>query len=196
MWFIVPILAVGAGLAYLYNSVTEEEKQAEVYWKKKRQEVERTLDEHNRNIRNYLESNRSMYEYHEMVDYHYSSVQIANVAYDLMNNSKASFRGINNLITKTNKHRKDLQKQIEVAKIEGNKKVLFEKIEEIKVVNAIRKTQFEEREAIKMQTEDFYEKVKELNIQTSDIKNKIKLNCGQKGHDWYERLEMRKRLKS
>ena len=142
MWFIVPILAVGAGLAYLYNSVTEEEKQAEVSWKKKRQEVERTLDEHNRNIRNYLESNRSMYEYHEMVDYHYSSVQIANVAYDLMNNSKASFRGINNLITKTNKHRKDLQKQIEVAKIEGNKKVLFEKIEEIKVVNAIRKTQY------------------------------------------------------
>jgi len=195
MWFIVPILAVGAGLAYLYNSVTEEEKQAEASWKRKRQEVERTLDEHNRNIRNYLESRRNMYEYHEMVDYHYSSVQIANVAYDLMNNSKTSLRGINNLIVKTNKYRNDLQKQIEIAKAEGNKKTLFEKIEEIKVVNTIRKTQFEERDTIKKQTEDFYEKVKELNMQTSDIKNKIKLNCGQRGCDWYERLEMRKQLR-
>ncbi|WP_180009344.1 MULTISPECIES: hypothetical protein [unclassified Acinetobacter] len=196
MWFIVPIVALGAGLAYLYNSVTEEEKQAEASWQRKRQEVERTLDDHNRNIRNYLESNRSIYEYHKMVDYHYSSVQIANVAYDLMNNSKTSLRGINNLITKTNKHRSDLQKQIEAAKEEGNKNVLFEKIEEIKVVNAIRKTQFEERDTIKKQTEEFYQKVKELNNQTSNIKNKIKLNCGQKGRDWYERLEMRKKLRA
>lgn len=162
---------------------------------RKRQEVERTLDEHNRNIRNYLESKRNMYEYHKMVDYHYSSVQIANVAYDLMNNSKISLRGINNLIVKTNTHRNDLQKQIEIAKAEGNKKTLFEKIEEIKVVNIIRKTQFEERDTIKKQTDDFYEKVKELNMQTSDIKNKIKLNCGQRGYDWYERLEIRRRLR-
>lgn len=195
MWFIVPILAAGVGLAYLYNSVTEEEKQAEASWKRKRQEVERTLDEHNRNIRNYLESKRNMYEYHKMVDYHYSSVQIANVAYDLMNNSKISLRGINNLIVKTNTHRNDLQKQIEIAKAEGNKKTLFEKIEEIKVVNIIRKTQFEERDTIKKQTDDFYEKVKELNMQTSDIKNKIKLNCGQRGYDWYERLEIKRRLR-
>lgn len=33
MWFIVPILAAGVGSAYLYNSVTEEEKQAEASWK-------------------------------------------------------------------------------------------------------------------------------------------------------------------
>lgn len=63
------------------------------------------------------------------------------------------------------------------------------------MVNIIRKTQFEERDTIKKQTDDFYEKVKELNMQTSDIKNKIKLNCGQRGYDWYERLEIRRRLR-
>lgn len=192
MWFVVPVIAIGTSLAYLYNSITEEEKQAETSWKNKRSEVEKTLDEHNKNIRNYLKNKRNEYNYYEMVDYHYSSVKIANVAYSLMNNSKASLRGINNLIVKTNEHRKKLQNQIEQAKIEGNKNTLFEKIEEIKIVNAIRKTQFEERDTIKKQTEDFYKRVKDLNIQTADIKNRIKLNCGQKGYDWYERLELRK----
>ena len=54
MWFVVPVIAIGTGLAYLYNSITEEEKQAETSWKNKRSEVEKTLDEHNKNIRNYL----------------------------------------------------------------------------------------------------------------------------------------------
>lgn len=195
MWFLIPVAAVAVGLAFLYDSVTEEEKRAAQSWKEKRNDLERSIEEHERNIRNYLNSCSQILNYHEMTNYHYSSVQVANAAHKLMTDSKATVQGLNNLISKTNSHRKQLQKEIELAKQEGNKQIVSEKIKEIKIVNTLRKQQFDDRDILKQQTEDFHKKLKELNIQTSQIKEKIRVSCGEKGRDWYNRLEMRKRLR-
>lgn len=195
MWFLIPVAAAAIGLAFLYDSVTDNEKKAAQSWKEKRDELERTIEEHERNIRNYLNSRTQVLNYHEMVDYHYSSVQIANAAHKLMKDSKAALQGLNNLIHKTNSHRKSLQKDIELAKQENKKQIVIEKIKEIKIINTMRTQQFDERDAIKTQTEDFHRKLKELNIQTSEIKERIRGSCGQKGRDWYDRLELRKRLR-
>ena len=195
MWFLIPVAAVAVGLAFLYENVTEEEKRAAQARKEKRNELEQTIEDHERNIRNYLRARTQILNYHEMVEYHYSSVQVANAAYNLMKNSQVALLGLNNLIHKTNSHRKNLQRDIELAKQENKKQIVYEKIKEIKIINAIRTQQFEERDILKQQTEEFNKKLRELNIQTSEIKEKIRVSCGQRGRDWYDRLENRKRLR-
>lgn len=195
MWFLIPIAAVAVGLAYLYENVTEEEKRAAQAWKEKRNELEQTIEDHERNIRSYLRARTQILNYHEMVEYHYSSVQVANAAYNLMKDSQVALFGLNNLIHKTNIHRKNLQRDIELAKQKNEKQIVYEKIKEIKIINAIRTQQFEERDILKQQTEEFNKKLRELNIQTSEIKEKIRISCGQRGRDWYDRLENRKKLR-
>lgn len=195
MWFLIPIAAVAVGLAYLYENVTEEEKRAAQAWKEKRNELEQTIEDHERNIRSYLRARTQILNYHEMVEYHYSSVQVANAAYNLMKDSQVALFGLNNLIHKTNIHRKNLQRDIELAKQKNEKQIVYEKIKEIKIINVIRTQQFEERDILKQQTEEFNKKLRELNIQTSEIKEKIRISCGQRGRDWYDRLENRKKLR-
>ncbi len=195
MWFLIPVAAVAFGLAFLYENVTEEEKRASQSWKEKRNELERTIDDHERKIRNYLRSRTERLNYQEMIDYHYSSVQVANAAYKLMKDSQVALLGLNNLIHKTNSHKNNLQQKIVLAKEENKKQILGEYVKEINIIRALRTQQFEERDVLKQQTIEFSKKLRELNIQTSGIKEKIRISCGQRGRDWYDRLENRKRLR-
>ena len=65
MWFLIPVAAVAVGLAFLYENVTEEEKRAAQAWKEKRNELEQTIEDHERNIRNYLRARTQILNYHE-----------------------------------------------------------------------------------------------------------------------------------
>ena len=58
----------------------------------------------------------------------------------------------------------------------------------------MRRSLFEDKELVSSQKEKFYIEVKRLNQQTSELKNFIRYRCGNRGIEWYQRLEMRKQL--
>lgn len=195
MWFLIPVAAVGLGLAFLYDSINESEKKASIEWKNKRQEVEKTLAEHESNIKEYLRRAKSNLQYRELVDYHYSSFKVADQAYALMKNSEVMLKGVEKLIRNTNKYRSNLSREIDEVKRQRNKPLFDEKVKEFKNIEALRKQQIQDKENLLNEVEGFKKKLNELNIQTSRIKEKIRTECGQKGRDWYARLEARKRNK-
>ena len=54
MWFLLPLAAAAVGLAFLYESVTEEERIASESWREKNSDLKRTIHEHEKNIQTYF----------------------------------------------------------------------------------------------------------------------------------------------
>ncbi len=104
-------------------------------------------------------------------------------------------KGVEKLIRNTNKYRSNLSREIDEVKRQRNKPLFDEKVKEFKNIEALRKQQIQDKENLLNEVEGFKKKLNELNIQTSRIKEKIRTECGQKGRDWYARLEARKRNK-
>ncbi|MDL1971575.1 MAG: hypothetical protein LWW94_11565 [Candidatus Desulfofervidaceae bacterium] len=88
-----------------------------------------------------------------------------------------------------------LQKRLDEAKRNKNFKVVHETIEELKIINELRKNTFDERDKIKKQMNNLLAEVRRLNHQTRMLKELIRDKCGVKGKEWYKRLENRTKIK-
>ena len=192
LWFLgLAAVSVGA-VAWAYNSVTEEEREARRRWERKREEVEKTLEEHQANIQEHIKQAQSSYDFHLLTNLHYSSVKVADSAYKLLGDARDSIRGINTMLMNAKKHKLELEAQLQIAKQNKNKEEFSKIISELKQVNEMRRSLFEDKELVSSQKEKFYIEVKRLNQQTSELKNFIRYRCGNRGIEWYQRLEMRK----
>lgn len=194
-WYALPILAVGAIGAWLFNSVSESEKQAEMSWQKKRIEVEKTLVEHQKNIEKHISQARDSYDFHFLVDMHYSSVKVADSAYKLLSDARESLNGLGKMIVNTKQRKLELEKELENAKKDKNKNEIHRIVEELKMINELRRELFFQKEILISQKNSFYNEVKRLNNQTSNLKHFIRQRCGGRGIQWYNKLEARKLLR-
>lgn len=190
-WFALPILAVGVG-AWIYNSVSENERQAERRWKEKKAEVEKSLVEHRQNIEHHIKQAQSSYDFQFLVDMHYSSVKVADAAYKLLVDSRDSISGINKMLNNAKQRKTTLENELQIARNNKNKSEIHSIISELKVVNELRKELFLQKDNLLVQKNSFFEEVKRLNIQTSELKQYIRHRCGIQGLEWYQRLENRK----
>ncbi len=195
MWWIIPVVGVGAGLKLLYDVVSEEEREARTRWENKREEVERSLEEHQRNIESHIQQAQNSYDFHFLVDLHYSSSQVANAAYHLLNDAKSSFSGMSKMLKKSKEQRSFLQTELEEAERNQSRKAIYETIEQLKMVNELRKSVFNDRDKVKEQKVNFLAEVQRLNRQTKKLKEFIRDRCGDGGREWYNRLEARRRIK-
>jgi len=191
MWWLIPI-GIGVGLKLLYDSVSDDEYQARERWENKRVEVEKTIEEHQKNIDIHLQESQESYDFYFLNELHYSSVQISNSAYQLLDDSRTSFNGINKMLKKAKEQKKMLQNKLDSYKKEKNNHKVNEMKEELKMVNELRRNVFDDRDKLKLQKESFLSEVQRLNHQTRELKELIRDRCGAKGEDWYFRLEARK----
>ena len=99
MWWLIPV-GIGVGLKLLYDSVSDDEYKARERWESKRIEVEKTIEEHQENIDAHLKESQNSYDFYFLNELHYSSVQISNAAYQLLDDSRSSFNGINKMLKK------------------------------------------------------------------------------------------------
>ena len=97
IWVLPVLAAVGVG-AWIYNSVTEEEQQAQRDWHKKSKSVEKTVSKRRKEIERHIRQAQSSYNFHYLVEMHYSSVQIANAAYKLLDDARISLRSISTML--------------------------------------------------------------------------------------------------
>jgi len=162
-------------------------------WQEKRDQVQRTLEEHQQNIDRHIAQAQSSYDFHFLTDLHFSSVNVANSAHKLLNDAKEHLAGINDLLIGSKEQRATLQATLESARANKDKVLIHETIEQLKMLNELRKNVFEEKEKIKQEKDQLFAKLKELNCRTSELKELIKTHCGSKGRDWYnKRLEARR----
>lgn len=195
IWVLPVLAAVGVG-AWIYNAVTEEEQQAQRDWQKKRNSVEKSVLKRRKEIEHHIRQAQSSYNFHYLVEMHYSSVQIANAAYKLLDDARISLRAIGTMINNTKQRKLSLERDLAFAKGKKNRAAVVRIIEELKQINASRRALFEEKDKQKAEKDNLYQEVKRLNQQTGELKQHIRYRCGSKGQIWFQNLEQRKKLRS
>ncbi len=180
-----------AFLAYsIYDRFSNKEKKAKKNWEENRLNVEKRIKEQERKIESYLAYKKTEEDYYNLIDVHFSSMRIADQAYNLLTYSKIYYDAMNRNIKLTS-DRKDKILKLFQTKIKYEKKLkLTEELEQIKEV---RKALFNDKETLNNQTKEFKIKLKEFNKRTSKFKFQIRDNCGVKGKEWFERGEQRKK---
>ena len=80
---ILGVAAVGVGL-YILNELDERAGEEKKRWENQRESVCKSIEEHKRYIEQHVEYVQSMYDFHQLVDLHYSCMKVANEAYKLL----------------------------------------------------------------------------------------------------------------
>jgi hypothetical protein len=188
MWWMIP---VGIGLAILYDSASKKERVARERWQNKKFTVKNSIEEHQRNIERQIARKQSDYNYQYLKDLHFSSVTTANAAYNLLKDARSSIKGINRMLKEAREQRENLQVVLGCAKKSKNKKVIFETIEQLKILNKMGQSIFDDRETIFDEQDSLAKKVENFNNYTRELKECIRDQCGWRGQKWYARLEER-----
>jgi len=194
MWWLIPI-GIAVGLKLIYDSVSDNERAARRNWQEKRKDVERSIEEHRANIGKHLDQAQSSYDFHFLTDLHFSSHKVADSAYRLLKDARCSRNGLGKMIMKSKEQRTSLENQLKSARTNNRQAEINDIINQLKLVNDLRRNLFDDNDTLKSQVQDFMNEVKRLNAQTARLKEAIRDRCGQRGIDWYNRLEERKRLR-
>lgn len=192
-WLVVPAAIIGVGVvAGILSSISESDKNARKRWDAKHKEAEKTVAEHNKNIDAHIRKVSSSYDFHFLVDLHYSSLRVGDNAYSLLNDARESISSISAILDKVTNAKNNLKVDLISASATKKEEILTE----IRSLNSFKSSVIEDLKILKEQKEKLYSEVKRLNAQTSNLKMVIKERCGVKGQEWYLRLEARKALKN
>ena len=184
--------AVVIGVKVAMDHFSQQERDAYKKWHSKRKEVQRTIEEHERNIEKHIRAAERSYNYHFLVDLHYSSVQIANEAYKLLKQVDVSIGAIQEILYKYYHAKRKWEKKQFYCKSKYKKAEFEQKIQEI---NEMIQPFSTEKNNLYHQKKEFNQKLFDLNKQTANLKYAIRDRCGCKGEIWYKRLEERKKAR-
>ena len=211
-WWLIPVGGLVGGLAggligHIYSAVSEEEREARQRWEEMLWEVERSVEEHQRNIEAHFAQAQYSYNFQVLVDEHYLSMKTADVAYKLLDDARSSENGMNKMLKEAKDQRTLLRERLkEARKIKDKGFIFFKKPREkknkalirdielqLKEIRELRESIFEDRDKVKAQRLSFLQEVRELNNRTRELKELIRDECGTRGLDWFNRLEERTR---
>jgi len=195
MFWMIPVIAVGGALKLIYDASSSRERKARRRWERKRREVKRSVEEHRRNIENHIEQAQSSYNFHLLIDLHYSSVSTGNAAYRLLQDARSTITGMNRMLYESLKQRKALRTNFAKARSNRDRDEIHEIGEQLEMVRDLRKNLFSDRLKVSGQAEELLAEVRRLNSRTRTLKEYIRDRCGRGGIRWYERLEYRANLK-
>ena len=212
MWWLIPVGGLAGGVAgglvgLIYSAVSEEEREARQRWEEMLWDVERSIEEHQRNIDAHFAQAQYSYNFQILVDEHYDSMQTADRAYKLLDDARSSENGMNKMLKEAKDQRTFLREKLKKAIKNKNKRFIFLKkmrqkknkalirdIElQLKGIRELRESVFEDRDKVKAQRASFLQDVRGLNNRTRELKELIRDQCGTRGLGWFNRLEERTR---
>lgn len=185
-WVLAPVALVGIA-AVIAASLSEDEKKARKRWQSKRAEVEKTVEEHRKNIEKHIDKAQRSYDFSVLVDIHYSSHRVADSAYQLLEDARSSISSISKILDQVTAKKNELKASIDGASPDKRRELLAE----IRSLNDFKAKVMEDVSTIKQQRDSLFSEVKRLNSQTGSLKEAIRDRCGEKGRDWFRRLEQR-----
>jgi hypothetical protein len=193
MWPIIVVagIAISAiGKAVYEKYFSNKEKKAKKEWQENREKVEKYILQQEIEIQEYNSNKNTEEDFYNLTNIHFTSMKIADQAYRLFDYSKIYLEAMNRNL-KLTADRKNKIENLFNTKIEYKKKLKL--TEELNELKEIRRALFGDKDTLRKQTDDLKNKLKSFNIRTSTLKFRIRDNCGEKGLDWFERMEQRKR---
>ncbi len=187
----VALSAIGGALYEKYFS--DKEKRAKKKWQENRIEFEKYISEQEVEISRYTSRVNSELDFHTLTNMHFTSMKIADQAYNLFDYSKIYLDAMNRNL-KTTSERKQKILLLFKSKIKYSKKLKL--TEELKEIDEMRNQLFKDKDVLNSQTNSLKTRLRSFNKRTSSLKYKIRDNCGEKGKDWYNRLEQRKKYRN
>lgn len=191
-WLAIPALVGGA--AWLIGSALESEAgEQRRKWAKTYVSVQRTVEQHRRNIEAHLASAQSEYDFHRLCDLHFSSMKVADQAYSLkragVESKSAVLRSIQKI--KTEMQYKYLQSKLRTLASSDRSQIHTELAE----MKQLKKTLFDDVSDLNQQISEFASEVQRFNHVTHSLKEAIR-TCGPRGQLWYLQHLERRRLKA
>lgn len=190
--FWIPAALVG-GAILLGAALLSEAEEASTRWANKRKELEWTLEECEQEVKKATEDSLHELSFHELVDLHYASQKVANKAYELNKDASLSIKTISKTLVKAKDARNTLYHKLKQRDITQEKKA--ELRAEFNSYGELRADLFENLHELKAQQTSFRNKLKSFNNTTHGLKITIRDNCGERGRDWYRRLQERAALR-
>ncbi len=207
MGLLIPVAVVGGIVALIYKAVSDEEREASQRWEEMLWDVERSVEEHRRNIEAHLAQAQYSYNFQILVDEHYASMKTADAAYKLLDDARNTENGLNKMLKEAKDQRTLFRERLkEAKKIKDKGFIFFKKTREkknktlirdielqLKEIRELRESAFDGRDKVKAQKASFLQEVQRLNNRTRELKELIRDQCGIRGLDWFNRLEERTR---
>jgi hypothetical protein len=188
MWWI-PVVAAGA---LVWAILREDEREAGERWELERDRVQRRVEEHRRNIERHLHEAQSSYDFHLLVDLHFSSFRIADEAYKLVTDARTSLAAIGRMLVACKSEREELKKKLADTNDPSLRSDYKQRLQEI---YSLRTKFFDDKDKLTEERDHFRAEVNRLNAQTRTLKEAIRDRCGSRGREWYEKLEERGRAR-
>ncbi len=187
MWWVIPIAAAGIA-AWLSSRFDDDAKRARNRWRRKRREVERSIEEHQAHIRRHLAKARRSYNFRVLTDMHYSSMRVADEAHKLLADANTSIDAMGKILVEAKDKRERLEHELRRRPTRPRR---LQIVEELKVISDLRARVFPDKDAVKLERDQLLEKLRKLNARTKGLKGLIRDRCGARGREWYEERERR-----
>lgn len=196
MWRLIAIAGVALtalGGAIYEKYFSSKEIRAKKKWQENRIEFEKYISEQENEISRYIRKTDSELDFHTLTNLHFTSMKIADQAYNLFDYSKIYLDAMNRNL-KTTSERKHKILLLFKSEIKYSKKLKL--TDDLKEIDEVRNQLFEDKDILNSQTDSLRTRLKSFNKRTSSLKFKIRDNCGEKGKNWYNRLEQRKKYRN
>ena len=189
-WLIVGIIGgiIGVANKILSNLRTTAAKERQ-RWANEHQIVETQIQQYEQQIQQKLQEAQYTIDFHVLTNLHFESMKIANHAYGLLKDSRVALDAIGNAIVETAKEKNRLIAEKRSIFFNPSKERALE--QEITALVDLNRHLNPDKDQIKAQRNHFNTQVKEFNSRTHTLKLAIRDRCGEKGQDWYRRLEER-----
>ena len=191
MWWLIPI-GLGLAAAAIIKALDDEAGSERKRWNQHYQEVQRDIEWHRNNIEKHLGEAQASYDFHVLTDLHFSSMKVADEAYKLLNGGHMSISAISKAIVTAKEQIAHLTERRRSSTDSQERQAI---VGEIDGLRKLRKTLFDDKDALTNQKNGFLSEVKRLNNQTRMLKENIRDRTGIRGAEWYQRTEARKASK-
>ena len=189
-WIVLPVaVAAAAVVSTLLAGTSAAERRSRTAWKDKRDEVSRTVEECRRKVEVQLGRATESLDFHFLIDLHYSSFRVANMAYALLEDASISIRTMQRLIDDAGTKREAQKAKLDIAESYEERQML---LEEVFLLKEFRGLAIEDIKKVRAQREKLKSEVGLFNSRTAELKIAIRDRCGEGGKIWYDRLEKRK----
>ena len=185
------VLGVLYGIAQILLQEVEDKagKEYERFLLKSR-EYEAKIVEARREIQREVEAFRGDAAFHELCNLHHRSANVADKAYEALQFAKSAEWEIGSTIGKVKQKRDELSLKRKKARRARNESASVSYQRELDSLFRLKDALYEQLAIIKSKREQFHSQLKALNMETRQLKFRIR-DSGPRGYRWYQELGIR-----
>lgn len=189
-WLIVGIIGGVIGVANaILNRLRNTAAKQRQRWANEYQAVERQIQQYDRQIQYKLQEAQYTVDFHVLTNLHFESMKIADHAYELLKDSRVALDAIGNAIVEAAKEKNRLIAEKRSLPSYSSRKPQLE--QEIGALVELGNQLYPDKDQLKTQRDHFHNQVAQFNARTHTLKLAIRDRCGERGQDWFRRLEAR-----